>query len=245
MKIYALILFLASLTQITGCSFLETYSVPSIEGKVVDAETKQPIEGAVVVIRRALRGGLEGGTVGYYKNQETVTDINGRYVIPALGKIKIDDVFQTYAPEIIVFKAGYKVIELNNVCYVYAREKNYPKLCEGRSDPHRASEVKYVQDSIWDKETIALERFNGTNEEWRRIIYEVEYELTVVDRPGKCGWRGFDIPKLLRAINNEMLKYSNKGLNITPSSVLKRPNVIGGDNRDCPAEWNQFFKEYQ
>jgi hypothetical protein len=76
------------------------------EGKVIDAETKQPIEGAVVHGSWSKLHATVGGAVGeYYDSYEMLTDRNGEFKIPGKGLLilsRIDGMTLT------IFKAGYK-----------------------------------------------------------------------------------------------------------------------------------------
>lgn len=85
------------------------YHESAFKGKVIDAETKEPIEGAVVVAIYSvwIRGLLEMGS-DIADVQETLTDSNGEYHIPG-------NIFFFFWPftlggtetDFIIFKAGY------------------------------------------------------------------------------------------------------------------------------------------
>ena len=53
-------------------------------GRVVDASTGAPIEGAVVVMTWKLQG-LEGYPIGYLQSFETTTDARGEFAAPGFG----------------------------------------------------------------------------------------------------------------------------------------------------------------
>lgn len=77
-------------------------------GQVLDAETKQPIEGAVVVAvwtKRYL--GLVHSPVVFEAAKETLTDGNGEFVIPGYTLTSIFGYFGVQPPEITIFKPGY------------------------------------------------------------------------------------------------------------------------------------------
>src|SRR5262245_43573633 len=82
----------------------------AIHGRVVDAETGEPIQGAIVISNwQLLRGGIgHGGHNGSLLVHETVTDPNGAFSFPEWGPLlrrsctRLD-----YAPLLVVFKAGY------------------------------------------------------------------------------------------------------------------------------------------
>src|SRR6266540_7096039 len=102
-------LLLVWLMSLHACS---TYSAKPIEAWVVDEETKQPLEGVIVVANWELRYGLEGGAY-QLTIMETVTDKNGRFYFPGWGpkaipkelpsgaRLKEDD------PGLLFYKHGY------------------------------------------------------------------------------------------------------------------------------------------
>ena len=61
------------------------YSKPEFRGRVIDAETKQPIEGAVVVVlyKKWEFGGPGGGNTLPFDAKETLTDKNGEFYFPS------------------------------------------------------------------------------------------------------------------------------------------------------------------
>jgi hypothetical protein len=95
MRLKYLILIICLLFIITGCD-------REITGIVVDAETGQPIEGAIVLVEWTKAKGLPGlSYTESYKVVEAVTDKE--------GKASIDGVFSPFisAPRVTVYKKGY------------------------------------------------------------------------------------------------------------------------------------------
>jgi hypothetical protein len=82
MKSITTFLILLALSVFSGCSI--THSYGPYQGKVVDAETKEPIEGAaVLVVFYTQEPGPAGSISRYADAVETVTDKNGEFMIPA------------------------------------------------------------------------------------------------------------------------------------------------------------------
>ena len=109
------LLLAALLLPLQSCAFY--YKADPIEAWVVDAETKQPLEGVVVVAHWQLKGGLEGGNpVGQMMVMETTTDAMGRFIFPGWGpKLRpISGVLKTASPRILMFKNGYEYRGLEN-----------------------------------------------------------------------------------------------------------------------------------
>jgi len=77
-------------------------------GKVIDAETKEPIEGAVVVAvweKRVFRP-VESKTV-FEEAKEAMTDKDGEFMIPGYTIGKVGGLFGTQEPDFYIFKPGY------------------------------------------------------------------------------------------------------------------------------------------
>lgn len=104
------------LTTLLVCLLLDVHVWgATFKGKVIDADTKQPIEGAVVVASwmeetlSIAEGGMRSKDV-----KETLTNKNGEWTISgpqgdgiAKWFIFIPGVYYTKPPEFIVFKPGY------------------------------------------------------------------------------------------------------------------------------------------
>jgi hypothetical protein len=84
------------------------YHKPAFKGKVIDAETKGPIEGAVVAaVYTKVVGGLgPGWSSSPFDARETFTDKDGMFSIPSYTTITQPFSFNSFA-EIIIFKPGY------------------------------------------------------------------------------------------------------------------------------------------
>jgi hypothetical protein len=76
------------------------------EGKVVDADTGEPIEGAVVLgVWYRIHPNVAGWNSEFYDAVETLTDKNGEFYIKGLGPLlmsNIDDM------NMVIFKVGYE-----------------------------------------------------------------------------------------------------------------------------------------
>lgn len=84
------------------------------EGRIIDIETKEPLEGAVVlaVWLRAYRTPA-GDNTYFYEAKEVLTDKEGRYEIPSYRPINLLPIVSYIRePEFIVFKPGYLSIDI-------------------------------------------------------------------------------------------------------------------------------------
>src|SRR5664279_1465597 len=97
--------------SLSACGGPLTYSSDPIDAAVVDADTGQPIEGAIVTANWQLESATLDNykKVGQLKVMETVTDSMGRFHFDGfsafnsgLYELRDED------PKILVFKPGYK-----------------------------------------------------------------------------------------------------------------------------------------
>lgn len=81
------------------------------KGRVIDAETSRPIEGAVVSATwYKVEATPAGGVSTYYDSYEMLTDKNGEFSIPGKGLLVFTEVRDI---TLSIFKAGYKQLEPN------------------------------------------------------------------------------------------------------------------------------------
>ncbi|MBA3036076.1 MAG: carboxypeptidase-like regulatory domain-containing protein [Desulfobacterium sp.] len=88
------------------------YSKPEFRGRVIDAETKEPIEGAVVVVLYSkcfLIGNPGGPNPHIIKAKETLTDKNGEFYISSY--FALTPLSEDSGTQFIFYKPGYKSIE--------------------------------------------------------------------------------------------------------------------------------------
>jgi len=102
-----LIILLLATTIFSGCAVVHHYS--PYMGTVVDADTGEPIEGAVVVAVYSTESYSVGGSVGHYLDaQEVMTEKNGEFRIPSLTSFTFRPL-QTFRPwaRMWIYKPGY------------------------------------------------------------------------------------------------------------------------------------------
>jgi len=81
-----IVLYLSTITMQGSCSDWPVYSKSAFRGRVVDAETHQPVEGAVAVViyfKDALIGGPGGPRSYAFHARETLTDAKGDFLMPS------------------------------------------------------------------------------------------------------------------------------------------------------------------
>lgn len=92
---------------LTGCTI--THEFGPYSGKVIDAETNEPIEGAVVFLRFSTERYSVGGFIGAYADAlEVMTDSSGEFKVPTHRVItfRIPHRWEPH-PNVIIFKPGY------------------------------------------------------------------------------------------------------------------------------------------
>jgi hypothetical protein len=77
-------------------------------GKVIDRNTKQPIEGAAIVaVWWKQTPMIADSQTSYYDAQDTLTDKEGNFTIPGVMKILINPLAKIREPSFTIFKPGY------------------------------------------------------------------------------------------------------------------------------------------
>ncbi len=95
MKTRSVSLIFILVFTVSGCVY------PGITGRVIDAETQQPIEGAVVMVEWTKKHGLGDPVTESYKVVEAISDKD--------GKVKIEGCYSPFVerPDVTVYKKGY------------------------------------------------------------------------------------------------------------------------------------------
>lgn len=92
----------------SGCGIAAVRYDGPYEGRVIDADTGQPIEGVVVLgdwSREHISPG--GATHTFYDAKETITDKNGEFYIEGMGL----EILSNVTPmDVLIFKAGYEYL---------------------------------------------------------------------------------------------------------------------------------------
>lgn len=102
-KSVATILLMIGLLICSGCMTYIGKDGP-YNGKIVDKETRQPLEGVVVVSNWGID---QWGSTSYYDTYETVTDKKGNFAIPGQGIQVFSDLT---VPNLFIFKVGHEFV---------------------------------------------------------------------------------------------------------------------------------------
>lgn len=202
-NIRRLFFILACVATLPACATPLTYSAKEIRGQIVDAETNQPIDGAVVVAQWVLFhiGPGHGGHKSRIHIHETVTDKDGHYAIPAWGpkaRLPMTELHDR-DPEILIFKSGYEPMTVSNRL-----------VSTVRSDSLRVSE--------WDGRVIQLKRISD-QENLERYAHRVNsfYSGLVENMRNDYEWKKY--PRMATAVYKEYQLLKAKGLRVYRPSI--------------------------
>ena len=178
------------------------YTSDSIEAWVVDADTGQPIEGAVVTANWQLVGfGFDTGgrKLGQLEVMETLTDKNGRFYFPGFTKLNpgLDDLREE-DPQILIFKPGYSYMRAAN---------DYPIGKEASQGTHRKSSI--------NGQRVKMKK---ANPDVKKYAFELGFLTMNLDHIGYSGNLS-SIPKMIHALACERRRLIAIEPSIGPISV--------------------------
>jgi len=167
------------------------YSAAEIRGSVVDAETKQPLEGVHVVAQWILQTGvIHGEHIVRLQILEAVTDAAGQYYLPAWGsraRPPSSRLEWGYDPTLLYFKPGYVQLVRHNY--------DPPPL----NEPDMSERI-----SVWNGRTIELKPFRGTPDTWAGYLSSLQTGLAwgehipIATGPVNDYWK--QMPRMVLAI---------------------------------------------
>jgi hypothetical protein len=183
---------------LSACATPLTYSAKEIRGQIVDAATGQPVEGAIVVAQWVLSHIGSGHYGTRLHVQETVSDKDGNYVIPAWGprpRPPLTDLIYR-DPQILIFKSGYEPEGLEN--------------SKTQTDSVRVSE--------WDGKVIKLKRVSS-QENLERYASRLNsfYGGLVENMRSDYEWKKY--PRMTTAVYKEYQLLKAKRLRVYRPSI--------------------------
>jgi hypothetical protein len=187
-----------------------SYSSAPVQGWVIDASTRSPVQGVVVVANWELTPSQAGQLVVL----EAVTDDRGFYAFPAWGPIErpargyLDPPAD---PRLTYFKPGYR--------------------WENRANEYRGHDKSPVRTSEWDGKTIALEREERPPGERALSIKLLDGTITAIGfdpwQHHRCDWKS--IPRMLLAVEGDRRALKQLGV---ADMNLPTPLALRGTSRD-------------
>src|SRR3990170_1219568 len=106
-KLFIVTICILAILIESGCAFATRIDGP-YRGKIIDADSREPIEGVVVLgVWDREYPGAGGAVHEYYDAMETVTDKNGGFEIKGQGLLVMSNVIPM---DVLIFKSGYEHI---------------------------------------------------------------------------------------------------------------------------------------
>jgi hypothetical protein len=177
------------------------YSEPALIGKVIDGETKLPLQGVVVYGHYATASGsLGGGTVPgeLVKSFETETDVNGNFKLDAWDtgdRVVVKGEPRGRFPAIALYKPGYdlEMQGLNSVREFYPRTSAKTVI------------KAEITDATVDWTKVPFEmRPLKTEKERYAALSNLNYPMRMA---GECGWESYKrVYKAQHVEKKEMIK---------------------------------------
>jgi hypothetical protein len=178
-------------------AFSLSYSGLPFSGRVVDADTKEPMDGVIVVASWELQD-RHGTRTGILTSTEAVTAKDGRFSMPAWGPIEVTSYenglslrMDPNQPALLLFKPGYA-----------------PGQTKG------TSETYYLSDPLWEGDRVRSTRLDGrtiplrrwtqsdANYNWNLTLWRTEVPLV-----NGCGWTR--APRMTVALIREGERFKN------------------------------------
>ena len=217
-------LALCAIGQVAACA---TYSAAPMQAIVVDAETRQPLEGAVVVAHWVLEDTGAVKTVGDMELMEAVTDASGRFALPGWGPKPTPHYpypvrLSQLDPEIIILKPGYMPRSVMN-----NEHPDFLSHPEDLGPPTRTSQ--------WDNRVIELKKADDPP---KNYALHLGGALNGVDY-FNCKWK--KIPRMVVMMSKERDRLKSLGINTFLSPTI---NGLESRKESCGSP-KEFFKDYQ
>lgn len=196
------------------------YWATPIKGRVVDADTGEPIEGVVVMARWVFWGGIfHGDELGTAALMEDVTDAEGRYSFrwwlpryrPPLHYFLHND------PRLTFFKDGYRIMSRSNSVFI-------------------SRKYGLIRHSQWHTKTITLQRFDGDINNYVEHLRYVRMRFVLDD----CEWR--KIPNMIREMNKVRRAARAAGRHV---SIANISSLIPPRGNPDPCHARTFFAEQE
>jgi hypothetical protein len=174
---------------------------PALIGKVIDFETRQPLQGVLVYgFYATTRGSVGGGSSinEHIRSFETQSDANGEFKLPAWdsGEQRYSEApFGTKMPRLAFFKGGYGV-DMRG----YQSIRQYRPSTKTQEDWKGETTPQIAADGTidWRASPHALKRTTTELERYNALVDSGDAMLVV----GSCGWETY--AGLLLAQHNEL-----------------------------------------
>ena len=170
------------------------FSEPGLTAKIVDAVTKQPLEGALIFGYYATQTGGVGGGRGLaeqVRSFETQTDANGVFTLPAWNTADrvIKGEAMSLFPMIAIYKPGYEMVHQNG-----------KSIAQWRPKTGVVGTTYELKDNVydWTKYPYVLQSAK-TEQERYFALSDSSVAMMFI---GECGWEAYS--RTLLAQHNEL-----------------------------------------
>lgn len=199
-----------------SCALLPTnYGGAPIEGLVIDARTKKPLEGVIVVQYWELRRPTVLGHsnfAGVLHIDETKTDSQGRYAFRRWGPMvaPVGTIVDSNSPSIRYFRPG----------YLPRGESNY------LPEAYEAHALSSALRSDWSGKTIGLDSVDNRLDEYENRLISQDVRFASMYRE-TCDW--LKIPMMIGMVHKEKERLRQLGISssITDIDQLSARSTCG------------------
>jgi hypothetical protein len=192
------------------------YTAEPIRGRVVDAETREPLAGVIVVAEWQLEGGLmHSDPFEDLEVRETLTGPDGTFHIDGFGPTPIPEGrLEDHDPRLVLYKVGTEFKILSN------------RLAPPGHSPTRVGRIPGR--SVWNGRTIELKREPPDDRKASAALMR----LLLAFRGERCMWK--KMPRLLAALVTTSTVAENGGPKFR-ASILRTLNSLPGSRGANPA----------
>ena len=182
------------------------YSKPEFRGRVIDAETKQPVEDAVVVVlyEKWEFGGPGGGNTFPIDAKETLTDQSGDFYFPTY-KTLIGPLSRVSDVSFIIFKPGY--MSLIRIAGLKIPDEKYFAI--GKDMLGKEGDIKYVDTHFAEPVTYMWKGLMGIVELKKAKTREEKWRAPMVFT---SSLKSKDLPLLFKAIEEAEKDLKREGI---------------------------------
>ena len=225
-KIKALLIMIALMFLATSAHAELLYSKPEFRGRVIDSETKEPIEGVVAVVlydKRPLFIPNPGGTSAYaFKAKETLTDKKGEFYLSSYSSLILFS--EDAGVRFVFFKPGYKTHDgdkYNPFCKTECGPV-YKSGCKAGGAKKECVPLSYMDPTLTEKyfSSDVIGKVNeiqqgsfekGNFVKWKGPLGIVELEKGEHDPSTPTGYSSNELPLLFKALNEDRKNRGYKG----------------------------------
>ena len=209
-QLMTFLIFIMMIISFTTSAFAGwlIYHKPEFRGQVIDAETKEPIEGAVVVVvykKHSLISGPGGGYTSVIKVKEALTDKKGEFKFPPYTTLIQPNSIEDNV-EFIIYKPGYGSYPNMQKSPLHEYDAEYFFLLGnfGKKEERRTQVNTVIEDKIV-KTITEVDAFTFGVVELPKLITRDERLRAMPATP--VDYRSKELPLLYKTMNEENKRF--------------------------------------